>query len=188
MQNCVHIWGKNEERIKNKGKAITVTGCGDPQGCETPTLPHVLVNWLRGGEILSHMHWPPLPQEDSWYLFPIETESTPGPWWGWKDYVNWKLQWLHCKLNACSVVPQATMLPHAPHIWGTDTYSDTQVLHYGHVILGFWFVWRNTRNSRFSWHLMWYAWKMSCLLSNTDQKSLKIYCVLILYAIFLCME
>jgi hypothetical protein len=29
-------------------------------------------------------------QEDSWHSFLLQTESTPGPQCGWKDWVNWK--------------------------------------------------------------------------------------------------
>jgi hypothetical protein len=33
------------------------------------------------------------PQESSWYSFQLEAESGTGPQCGWKDYVNWKIQW-----------------------------------------------------------------------------------------------
>jgi hypothetical protein len=40
-----------------------------------------LDNWLTDiGEVVSFMRWPPFdPQEDSWYSFLLEAESTPGP-------------------------------------------------------------------------------------------------------------
>jgi hypothetical protein len=28
------------------------------------------------------------PQDGSWYLFLLETESTPGPWWGWNEEIS----------------------------------------------------------------------------------------------------
>jgi hypothetical protein len=64
-----------------KGKAIPVTGRDSPQGCETSRLPHFLDNRLTdGGEVVSLTHRPPFtPGEDSWYLFLLEAESTPGP-------------------------------------------------------------------------------------------------------------
>jgi hypothetical protein len=64
-----------------KGKAITVTGREDPQGCETSGLPRFLDNRLTdGGEVVSVTRQPPLtPQDDSWYSFLLEAESTPGP-------------------------------------------------------------------------------------------------------------
>jgi hypothetical protein len=43
-------------------------------------LPHFLENRLTvGGEFVSLTQWPPFtPQEDSWYSFLLEDESTPG--------------------------------------------------------------------------------------------------------------
>jgi hypothetical protein len=43
-------------------------------------LPHYLDNRLKdGGKVVSLALQPPFtPQEDSWYSFVIETESTPG--------------------------------------------------------------------------------------------------------------
>jgi hypothetical protein len=29
----------------------------------------------------------------SWYSFLLEAELTPGPYWGWKDLVKWKIHW-----------------------------------------------------------------------------------------------
>jgi hypothetical protein len=64
-----------------KGKAIPVTGRGGPQGCMTSRLPHFLHNRLTdGGEVVSLTRRPPFTrQEDSWYSFLLEAESTPGP-------------------------------------------------------------------------------------------------------------
>jgi hypothetical protein len=40
--------------------AISATGYGGPQVCETSRLPHFLGNWLTDGdEVVSLMHWPP---------------------------------------------------------------------------------------------------------------------------------
>jgi hypothetical protein len=67
---------------KREGKAIPVTGRGGPQGSETSRLPHFLDNRLTdGGEVVSQMRSPAVlySQEDSWYSFLLETESTPGP-------------------------------------------------------------------------------------------------------------
>jgi hypothetical protein len=39
-----------------------------------------------GGEVVSLTRRPHLnPQEDTWYSFLLEAESTPGPLCGWKD-------------------------------------------------------------------------------------------------------
>ena len=37
----------------------------------------------EGGEVVSLMHWPPLPP--GMFLVLIFTESTPGPWYGRKE-------------------------------------------------------------------------------------------------------
>jgi hypothetical protein len=53
------------------GKAIPVTGPGDPLNCAKSRFPHVPDNPLTdGGEVVSLMRRPPFtPQEDSWYSF-----------------------------------------------------------------------------------------------------------------------
>jgi hypothetical protein len=61
-----------------KGKAIPVTGRGGPQDCETSWLLHFLERLLTdGGEVVSLTRRPPFtPQEDSWYSFLLEADST----------------------------------------------------------------------------------------------------------------
>jgi hypothetical protein len=50
----------NDILCGSKGKAITVTGRGGPQGCETSRLPHFLDNWLTdGSEVVSLARRPP---------------------------------------------------------------------------------------------------------------------------------
>jgi hypothetical protein len=59
-----------------------VTGRGGPYGCETSRLLFFLDNRLTdGGEVVSLTRRPTAlyPQEDSWYSFLLEAESTPGP-------------------------------------------------------------------------------------------------------------
>jgi hypothetical protein len=53
-------------KVKVRGKAISVTGRGGPQGCETSGLPHFLDNRLTdGGEVVSLTRRPLFtPQED----------------------------------------------------------------------------------------------------------------------------
>jgi hypothetical protein len=62
-------------------KNYAVTGCEGREGCEMPRLPQLLDSWLTDGdEVVSLRHWQPFyPQEDSWYSFLLEAESTPGP-------------------------------------------------------------------------------------------------------------
>jgi hypothetical protein len=70
-----------------KGKAIPVTGRGRPQGCERSRLPQFLKNRLTdGGEAVSLKRPGALyPQEDSWYSYLLEAESTPGTQCRWKN-------------------------------------------------------------------------------------------------------
>jgi hypothetical protein len=60
-------------------RAIPITGRGGPWGCEALRVPHYLDNRLTdGGKVGSIMCRPPFtPQEDSWYSFLLEVESTP---------------------------------------------------------------------------------------------------------------
>jgi hypothetical protein len=64
-----------------KGKGIHVTGRVGPQNCETLRLPHLLDYRLTdGGKFVSLTRRPPFTtQEDSWYSFLSEAESTPRP-------------------------------------------------------------------------------------------------------------
>jgi hypothetical protein len=77
--------------VKNKSKAIPVTGHGCPLVCEMSSLPHFLDDRLTDGrEVVSLTCWlpftpPPSPQEDSWYSFLLEAEWTPRPSCVWKD-------------------------------------------------------------------------------------------------------
>jgi hypothetical protein len=82
-----HLFAVSKASVISKGKEITVTGCRSPQDCETTRLPYFLDNWLTdAGEVVSLMRWPPFTsQEYSWYSFLLEAESTPGPYWLWKD-------------------------------------------------------------------------------------------------------
>jgi hypothetical protein len=62
-------------------KAMPVTGHEGTKGCETLRVPHYLDNRLTGGgKVVRLRRRPPFtPQEDSWYSFLLEAESTPGP-------------------------------------------------------------------------------------------------------------
>jgi hypothetical protein len=64
-----------------KCKTITVTGRVGPLCCETSRIPYFLDNRLAdSGKVVSLTRPPPFPlQEDSWYAFLLEAESTPGP-------------------------------------------------------------------------------------------------------------
>jgi hypothetical protein len=64
-----------------RGKVIPVTGRAGPQACQTLRLPHFRHNSLTDdSEIVSLTRRPSFtPQEDSWYSFLLEAESTLGP-------------------------------------------------------------------------------------------------------------
>jgi hypothetical protein len=55
--------------------------------CEISRLPHFLDNrFIDGGEVVSLTRRLPFsPQEDSWYSFLLEAESTSGPYCGLKN-------------------------------------------------------------------------------------------------------
>jgi hypothetical protein len=56
---------KGRRRIGKKGKAIPVTGCGDPYGCETSRLPHFPHGRLTGGgEVVSLTRRSPFTRRD----------------------------------------------------------------------------------------------------------------------------
>jgi hypothetical protein len=61
-----------------KGKAIPVTGRGDPEGCETPRLPHFLDNRLRdGGKVISLKPRPPFTPGRSLVLISVRDWVDP---------------------------------------------------------------------------------------------------------------
>jgi hypothetical protein len=69
-----------------KGKASRVTVREAPYGCEISRLPHCLDNQLTyGDEVARLTHRSPFtPQENCWYSFLFDAESTPWPQCGWK--------------------------------------------------------------------------------------------------------
>jgi hypothetical protein len=71
---------KQGEAEVKKGKAIPITGRGETEGCETSRFPHFLDNWLT--DDCGCQPYAPasrsLLQEDSWYSFLLEAESTSG--------------------------------------------------------------------------------------------------------------
>jgi hypothetical protein len=71
---------------------------------------------------VSLMHRPPFtPQEDSWYPFLLEAESTPGaierPEGLGQLKISTSFGTRNGDLPACSIVPQSTTLPHAPALF-----------------------------------------------------------------------
>jgi hypothetical protein len=102
-----------------KGKAIPVTGCGGPYGCETSRLPHFVDNRLTdGGKVVNIMRRPPFtPQEYSWYSFLLEAVDPRAivRLGGLGQLKNHDLTGNRTRdLPDCSIVPQPTTLPRAP--------------------------------------------------------------------------
>jgi hypothetical protein len=64
----------------DKGEAVPVTSRGGPWVCETSRLPHFLDNRHTDGCEVVKPYAPAALylQEDSWYSFVLEAESTPG--------------------------------------------------------------------------------------------------------------
>jgi hypothetical protein len=88
---CTRKIPRKLEYTVKKGEANPVTGRGYPWASETSRLPHFLGSRLTDGDesvSLARRLAALYPQEDSWYSFLLEAESTPGPYCGWKDYVN----------------------------------------------------------------------------------------------------
>jgi hypothetical protein len=67
---------RNLQMFYSKKKRVKV----EAYGCETSKLPHFLDNRLTdGGEVSLTRRTPFTPQEDSWYSFLLQAESTSGP-------------------------------------------------------------------------------------------------------------
>jgi hypothetical protein len=69
-------------KVKKKGKAIPVTGCEGPQGYETSDAStfSLDIRLTDGGKVVSLTRQLSFNlQEDSWYSFLLDGESTPGP-------------------------------------------------------------------------------------------------------------
>jgi hypothetical protein len=106
--------------VLKRGKAIPVTSRGGPESCETSRLPHFLDSRLTDGDEVSLTRRLPFTsQEDSWYSFLLEAESTPGHSAAGRIRSIEKSNLFGNRtrdLQAYSIVPQPTTLPRAPII------------------------------------------------------------------------
>jgi hypothetical protein len=105
-----------------KGKAIPVTDHGGPLGCETSRLPpHFLDDqFTDGSERVSLMQPPPFtPRKIPGTHFCYSLSQPQGHSAAGRiksiEESNDLIRNQTCDLLACSIVPQPTMIPHAPH-------------------------------------------------------------------------
>jgi hypothetical protein len=80
-------------------KSNPITGLGRPLGFQEVEASrfldsrHMKVVSLPAQRTGRFLPPPPVPpRKHSWYSLLLEAESTPGPWWDRKDYVNEKFQ------------------------------------------------------------------------------------------------
>jgi len=79
--------------MSNRGKAFPLQAWSGPEGSRKLRFPDFMKTAQNGGKVVSLTHRPPLsPGNNTWYLFLLEAESTPGPWCDRKDYVTEKFQ------------------------------------------------------------------------------------------------
>jgi len=65
---------------KGKGKAVPLQAWRGPEGSRKLRLPDFVTTAQDGGKVVSLTHRPLFtPRKYTWYSFPSETESTPGP-------------------------------------------------------------------------------------------------------------
>jgi len=81
-----------------QGKGVPLQAWSGPEGSRKLRFPYYMTTAQDGGKVVNPTHRPPLPtRKCSWYSFLLEAESTPGPQFDRKDYVNEKFQWHHLK-------------------------------------------------------------------------------------------
>ena len=63
-----------------KVKSVPLQAWIGPEGSRKLRFPDYMTTAQDGGKVVSLTHRPPLPpRKCSWYSFPLEVESTPGP-------------------------------------------------------------------------------------------------------------
>jgi hypothetical protein len=61
--------------VIKKGKTFPLQTWSGPEGSRKIRFPDFMTTAQDGGRIVSPTHWPPYPQEGSWYSFLLEAES-----------------------------------------------------------------------------------------------------------------
>jgi hypothetical protein len=65
---------------KGKGKAVPLQAWSGPKDSRKLKFPDFMTMAKDGGKVVSLIHRPTLPpMKFSWYSFPLEAESIPGP-------------------------------------------------------------------------------------------------------------
>jgi hypothetical protein len=79
--------------LVKKGKAVPLQACSGPEGSRKLRLPDFVTTAQDGGKIVSLTHRPLFaPRKYSQNSFLLDAESTAGPYYDRKDYVNEKFQ------------------------------------------------------------------------------------------------
>jgi hypothetical protein len=135
------FWEHNQDRayslvepLKDKGKAIPVTGHEGPQGCETSRLPHFLNYRLTdGGEVVSLTRRPPFTRKKipgthfCWSLSRPQGHSAAGRIMSIENS-NHLIGNRTRDLPACSTVPQPTTIPRAPRVQQLQRFKESHYI------------------------------------------------------------
>jgi len=65
--------------MNKKAKAVLLQAWSGTERSRKLIFPDFTKTAQDGGNVVSLTHRSPLPQEITWYSFPLEAESTPGP-------------------------------------------------------------------------------------------------------------
>ena len=99
------VMAKINQSLKSRGQTLRVPGGGGSYNARQSSAHN-------GGKVLSLTHRLPLPpRKYSLYSFLSEAESTPGPQYGRRDYINDTIGNRNRHLLTCSAVSHPTALP-----------------------------------------------------------------------------
>ena len=75
-----------------KGKSVPLQAWSGPEGSRKLRFPDFVTTAQDGGRLSAYAPAAFTPKKWSWYSFLLEADSTPGPKYDRKDYVNEKFQ------------------------------------------------------------------------------------------------